>query len=192
MEKEAADSTELDVEVVKTDANSLQAQNEQMNDDDDDDKRVEISAAKETSNDDSKAILMEATASTEEMIHSPEKVNNEPKETLEKDKLIEIADNLSCENIEMAGVENESTQEKCVDEPMDIDEILNSLNTDTEATTSSESGDVGSAQTKADTTETSQLPNLESEGDGGEEGVVVLLSDGENGIWYILYGKFIF
>lgn len=192
MEKEAADSTELDVEVVKTDANSLQAQNEQMNDDDDDDKRVEISAAKETSNDDSKAILMEATASTEEMIHSPEKVNNEPKETLEKDKLIEIADNLSCENIEMAGVENESTQEKCVDEPMDIDEILNSLNTDTEATTSSESGDVGSVQTKADTTETSQLPNLESEGDGGEEGVVVLLSDGENGIWYILYGKFIF
>lgn len=192
MEKEAADSTELDVEVVKTDANSLQAQNEQMNDDDDDDKRVEISAAKETSNDDSKAILMEATASTEEMIHSPEKVNNEPKETLEKDKLIEIADNLSCENIEMAGVESESTQEKCVDEPMDIDEILNSLNTDTEATTSSESGDVGSVQTKADTTETSQLPNLESEGDGGEEGVVVLLSDGENGIWYILYGKFIF
>lgn len=68
-------------------------------------------------------------------------------------------------------IESESVQEKSEDEPMDIDEILNSLNTDNETATSSDD-----APPQIDAGNVPQLPALEN-----EEQDIMLLSDSENG-----------
>lgn len=84
-------------------------------------------------------------------------------ETVEKPKDIDVSETID-------EIEIQSTPEKCDDEPMDIDEILDSLNTDNETVTSSEDTPL---QTDVEILPQSSTPEY-------EEHHIVSLIDGDN------------
>lgn len=122
-------------------------------------------------------LLTESLPVIEDCVENNKNIDSNTVNKESEEQAVNQSENVNIDSIQLIeATENETAPEKCDDEPMDIDEILNSLGVDFDVPSSSEAS---SSQTV--TENTVETSNIEKQTGKEEEEVVLLTDDEENG-----------